>query len=410
MKTVACAGVSALLISTLAGPQAFAGAFHLNERSTAAIGASLSGSVSSARDVTFATFNPAALKTVEKFEAGGNISLILPIAEGEFKTGDLAGTKVDGDLLAVVPSFALGYRVNEKLVIGFTTYSPFGLSTDYKKNSPVQFDARESDLLTISLSPTISYDVMDNLTFGASLDVLYAEARLTSFGGPPPLGIGDIELDGNDWGVGFSLGMLFEPVPGTRIGAAYHHGYDLDLPTDTFLGQKGTAEASLPNWIQVGVTQSVSDDLRIMAEGRWINWSKFDSIDITTPALKGAPGPIGDLASVSDVQGYKDSLFFSVGAEYDLNEQLTLRGGVAWDETPTTDKHRTARIPDEDRLWFSVGASYSMSHSMSADVGYSYLHALRKADVTLRSGPLAGSKLKYDGGAHIFSLGWNLKF
>jgi len=183
MRTIKCAGVSALLISTLAGPQAYAGGFHLNERSTAALGASLSGSVSSARDVTFATFNPAALKTVESFEAGGNISLVLPIADATIKTGPAAGTKLDADLPAVVPSFAVGYRVNEDLVVGFTTYSPFGLATDYDKFSAVQADARESDLLTVSFSPTVAYDVLDNLTFGASLNVLYAEARLTSNGG-----------------------------------------------------------------------------------------------------------------------------------------------------------------------------------------------------------------------------------
>jgi long-chain fatty acid transport protein len=404
VKIVACAGASALLITTLSGSLAYAGAFHLNERSTAALGASLSGSVSSARDVTFATFNPAALKTVESFEAGGNISIILPVAEGTIKDGPAAGTKVDGDLLAVVPSFAVGYRINEDLVLGFTTYSPFGLSTDYDKFSAVQADARESDLLTISFSPTVSYNVLDNLTFGASLDVLYAEARLTSNGGA----LGDIELDGHDWAVGFSVGMLFEPVAGTRIGAAYHHGYDLDLPTDTFLGQRGVAEASLPNWLHIGITQSVTDNIRIMAEGRWINWSRFDSIDISTPALEG--GPFDFLSSQSEVQGYKDSLFFSIGAEYDATDQFTLRGGVAWDETPTSDKFRTARIPDEDRLWFSIGTSYSISDSMSADFGYSYLHALRKADVTLRNGPLAGSKVEYDGGAHIISLGWQLKF
>jgi hypothetical protein len=47
---------------------------------------------------------------------------------------------------------------------------------------------------------------------------------------------------------------------------------------------------------------------------------------------------------------------------------------------------------------------------MSADLAYSYLHALRDADVKLRNGPLAGSELDFDGGAHIFSLGWHLKF
>lgn len=399
MKTFAYAGVSALLISTLAGSQALAGAFHLNERSTAAQGASFSGSVSSARDVTFATFNPAALNTVESFESGGNISIVLPIAEGTIQDGPFAGTELDADLLAVVPSFALGYRVNEKLVVGFATYSPFGLSTDYEKDSVLQFDARESDLLTISFSPMVSYDVMDNLTFGASLDVLYGEARLTS---------AVVDLDGNDWAVGFSVGMLFEPVAGTRIGAAYHHGYDLDLPTDTFGDFRGVAEASLPNWVQVGVTQSVSDKMRIMAEGRWINWSRFDAIVITTPGLVDLGS---DLGVVPDPQNYKDSLFFAVGAEYDVSDRFTVRGGVAWDETPTTDKFRTARIPDEDRLWFSVGASYNLTDSMSADFGYSYLHALRKADVTLRPpGPLAGTKVEYDGGAHIISVGWHLKF
>ena len=303
----------------------------------------------------------------------------------------------------MVPAFTLGYRVNKKLVVGFATYSPFGLSTDYDKFSAVQADARESDLLTISISPMVSYDVLDNLTFGVALNVLYAEARLTS-AGP----VGDLELDGNDWAVGFSVGMLFEPVPGTRIGAAYHHGYDLDLPTDTFLGFKGVAEASLPNWVQIGVTQSVSDKLRIMAEGRWINWSRFDSIDISTQALEG--GPFDALSSVSDVQGYNDSLFFAVGAEYDVSDRFTVRGGLAWDETPTSDKFRTARIPDEDRVWFSLGASYNLSDSMSADFAYSYLYALRKADVTLRNGPLAGSEVEYDGGAHIISLGWSMKF
>ncbi len=56
-----------------------------------------------------------------------------------------------------------------------------------------------------------------------------------------------------------------------------------------------------------------------------------------------------------------------------------------------------------------AGASYNLSDSMSADFANSYLHALRKADVTLRNGPLAGTKVEYDGGAHIVSLGWQLR-
>lgn len=89
MNTVRYACLSALLISTMAGSQALAGAFQLNERSAAALGTSLSGSVSSARDVTFATFNPAALKTVEKFESGGNISAVLRSPRARSRTARL---------------------------------------------------------------------------------------------------------------------------------------------------------------------------------------------------------------------------------------------------------------------------------------------------------------------------------
>ncbi len=396
MNRMAIASVLLASIGGLGTTQANAGAFQLNERSAQALGSSLAGSASAASDVTYAMFNPAALTTVERFEAGGSVSLVMPIAEGTLKDGPLAGTKVDGDENGIVPSLALGYRVTDDLVLGLTTFAPFGLKTDYGSNSTVQADATKSELTTVSISPTVSYDVLDNLTLGAALDILYADATLDS---------AVVDLAGDDWAVGFSLGLLFEPVEGTRIGAAYHHGYDLKVDTNSFGGFPGEVEASLPNWVQLGVTQEVRDDLRLMAEGRWINWSRFDSIDISTPALDGTP-----FGQVSDVQNYNDSWFFAVGAEYDLNDRFTLRSGLGYDQTPTTDAWRTVRVPDEDRLWISGGFSCAIGERFTVDASYSYLYALSDPDVTLRNVPLAGTKIEYDGGAHIVSIGGSLRF
>ena len=72
----------------------------------------------------------------------------------------------------MVPAFTLGYRVNKKLVVGFATYSPFGLSTDYDKFSAVQADARESDLLTIIMGLVVAYDVVGNRAAGVGLNGL----------------------------------------------------------------------------------------------------------------------------------------------------------------------------------------------------------------------------------------------
>lgn len=395
---IAATAMMAIGIST---GEAGAGAFQLNERSAKAMGTSLAGTASAASDVTFAAFNPASLTTVENIEVGGNISIVAPIADGTFQNGPFAGQEYDADRMGVVPTFAAGLRVNEDLVVGLTSYSPFGLKTEYPTNWPGQADGRTSELRMVVVAPTIAYDVLDNFTLGLAVNFAYVDARLTSAA---------VNLDGSEFAVSFSAGALYEPIEGTRLGAAYHHGYNLGLNTAIFgglaggipesAGITGTAKTELPSWVQIGVTQDVTDDLRLMVEGRWINWSRFDRIDVSTTAG----------FDFSDAQNYDDAFFVSFGAEYDISDSFTLRGGVAWDETPTNDAYRTVRVPDEDRLWMSAGASYRLTETMSLDAAYSYLHALGNPEVTLRNGPLAGTSLEYDAGAHIFSLGGTISF
>jgi long-chain fatty acid transport protein len=59
---------------------------------------------------------------------------------------------------------------------------------------------------------------------------------------------------------------------------------------------------------------------------------------------------------------------------YAANDKLTLRGGVAFDETPIPNASlRTPRIADEDRIWVAVGATYAVSDHLSFDLGYTHL-------------------------------------
>jgi long-chain fatty acid transport protein len=72
-------------------------------------------------------------------------------------------------------------------------------------------------------------------------------------------------------------------------------------------------------------------------------------------------------------QNWDDSYRYSIGASYRLDDKITLRGGVAFDETPTSDAYRTARIPDEDRTWMAFGAQYRLSEKTVLDFGYAHL-------------------------------------
>ena len=159
------------------------------------------------------------------------------------------------------------------------------------------------------------------------------------------------------------------------------------------------------------MVQELTDDFRVMGEVQWQNWSVFDKIDINVPAIG---------LSQQDQQNYDDAFFVAIGGEYDVLNDLTVRVGAAWDQTPTNDDilagqinpgatNRTVRVPDEDRIWLSIGGTYEMNDHMSVDIGYSYLFALEDPVVGVRNAA-PGTTVTYDGGAHIFSVGGSLKF
>ena len=406
MKTIACAGVSALLVSTLAGSQAFAGGFALHERSAAAQGASFAGADSGGDDITFAGFNPAALGNVESFEFGGNASLILPDVSGKTTTG-FGTSSVDPGDLAFVPAFAVGYRLTDDFVLGLTVHSPFGLSTEYPNNAlkwPAAGAALKSELINITATPLVAWNVIPELTIAAGPQIHYVDATITraigapgDFGSTPPeFPVG--KLTGDTFAFGWQMGVLFKPREGTTLGFSYTSGYTVDIdgkfhsPAGTV---DATAEVNLPAVFGFGLRQNITEDVRLLADLRYFTWSDFDQITINLPGA-------------TEVTDYNDAFFVAVGLEADVSDSLTLRAGVAYDETPTTDEFRSPRIPDADRIWGSVGASYRLSDSMKMDFAYSLLVP---SDSTVKAnGVTIFSDIKYSGLIHILSLGVSMKF
>jgi long-chain fatty acid transport protein len=398
--------VTALAVIAMAG-EAAAGGFALKERSARAQGMSFAGATADSGDLSSMGFNPAAIGLIEDGGAMmGGLSLVLPKADGEvFAPGGVpTGEEVDADRPGGIANGYVGYRFAKDLLFGLSLYSPFGLRTEYEQTFTGAGDALESDLKTFVFAPTFAWEPIPELTLAGSFNVLYAEARLTSAG---------TILDGDETTASFAAGALWRPAPGTSIGLAYHHGYDLEL--NGFAQTPGvpvtlpaSADAALPATVSLGITHEVTDDMRLAGEVQWQNWSVFDTIDVEVRT------PFGT-AALSDPQNYKDAFFVAVGGEYDATKKLTVRAGAAWDQTPTQDSNhaaskfgRTVRVPDEDRIWLSLGTTYDVTDRISIDAGYSFLFAPDDAVVELRTVP--GSTVRYDGGAHIFSVGASFTF
>jgi len=226
------------------------------------------------------------------------------------------------------------------------------------------------------------------------LSIQYAKATLTNLAGAAGLAT----IKGDDYGWGFNLGALWKLNDSTRVGLAYRSEVDQKLEgTAEFSIASGangpvTASVTLPDSASLSFVHKLNPRLELLADVTWTGWSDFDELRIVRAT--------GTTLGVTP-ENWSDSYRYSVGANYRMNDKVTLRGGVAYDETPVSDTFRTVRIPDENRTWLAFGAQYRLSSKSALDFGYTHLFIKDATINKTESGvTLSG---KYDASVDILS-------
>ena len=110
---------------------------------------------------------------------------------------------------------------------------------------------------------------------------------------------------------------------------------------------------------------------------------------------------------------WEDSWFFALGATWKPLDTLTLRTGVAYDQSPVPGRTRTPRIPDEDRYWLALGASWQPTAWLGLDAGYTHIFVEDSSvDLSAEGDNQARGSLsaEYDNGIDIVTVGARLRF
>jgi long-chain fatty acid transport protein len=103
-----------------------------------------------------------------------------------------------------------------------------------------------------------------------------------------------------------------------------------------------------------------------MGDITWTQWNKFKELRVKY----GNPAQPDSVTT----EDWRNTMRYSVGLTYKLDDRMKLRGGVAYDQTPIPDdEHRTVRLPDNNRTWVALGTTYAASNQLSFDVGYAHL-------------------------------------
>jgi long-chain fatty acid transport protein len=391
--------VSGLLLGSaliLFSHYASASAFLLHEQSAAQLGAFYAGSAAIADDASTNWYNPAGLSQLKgsNFVASGtNISTISDfhgtttltsaVPFPPFSLTETESGEAGGGTARLVPALHGSYRINDKVVVGLSIVVPFGLSTHYEPTSIVRYNATESELKTIDVAPSVSYQPVDWLALGIGLDAEYAEVKFDSI-----IGVATLPLDSlsknkaTDWGYGWHAGVLgIVPQTQTRLGLAYHsnieqnlHGHSkLHGPLNP-LGYESRVHGSvdLPWWLVGSLVQDLGDWISIMGSVEYTHWSSIQNITLKGVETGGATG--GTTTSV-DTVNYKNVWGFLGAVRVHLSEDFMVTVGGGHEGTPTNNTDRDLRVPDSNRWIASCGIRYvpEYAQKVQLDVGYAHI-------------------------------------
>jgi long-chain fatty acid transport protein len=405
---LACAGAGAL-IATMSG--ANAGGFAVREQSAWGQGTSFAG-VAAGGDLSAMFWNPATMTQVPGMQAQAVLSGIMPSTKNTPGTGTfppalalLPGTGDTADD-AIVPSSYFSWQIRPDMWLGMAVNAPFGLSVNFPINwAGGQYAAGSTYLKTYNFVPSFAYRVNDMISVGVGVQVQYAKADLSHcVTAPCGLAAPLAELSGHDWAYGFTAGVTVTPTPTTTIGIGYRSAINQKI--DGSLGISGfgsfpvSTTLNLPDTVSIGLRQGLTPQWTALATIEWTNWSR-----IGTSVVSGAPLP-----TTIPFQ-YKDGWFFSGGAEYMWNEQLTLRAGAGYEKSPITDDVRIPLLPDNDRYWLSIGGTYRLTPKITFDVAYSHLF-VKDTPINVVAGNPSFTIFPYVGSvdAHVDIISVGLKY
>lgn len=424
MRAVRVSLVSTVLVAMTA-PCALASGFANRDDSAIFAGYAFSGAASSGDSLATIVNNPAAMTLFDDdaIEIGASYQLPHLNARGTQGTTTVPadhGSPAfqfaipgnDGPQIAeqkLLPSFFALFAPTPELRFGLAVTEPFNLDNSYGSDSPARFQTELAHISTVDINPSFAYKVLPWLSIGAGASIQTFSANLSNaidFGALVPTGAfqlgglnraqlqqllnlhvgkpgndGIVDVREDSVSAGFDVGLLAEPIEGTRLGLSYRSGIDqkatgrTNFFAPTFAGLalvpfgqganvNSTNDVALPGNITFGITQKIDDDLTVNASYQYTFWHTFKSLDFL---FANPRQPIVDIAP-----NFHDTSFLAIGASRKLGDGLTLRAGFDYDQTPTSDAFRLLQVPDSDQFDLSGGLSYAVTDGVALNASYTH--------------------------------------
>lgn len=329
-----------------------------------------------------AFFNPSSLVYLNsRFEAAAGITpVISQIKFQNVETG--LYEKTDNPVTTPIYLYT-NYQATENISVGLSVYTPYGSTVKYNKDWAGSHLVNKIELSAFYIQPHIAYKLSEQF----------------SVAGGPLIAIGSVEfnrnlnrtltdLDGNRSNVtvkadnitrlGWHASATYTPFEGFRLGASYRSEIIMDpskgkatfsnvpnSPMTPFEDTTFSAEMPLPAELIVGFGYEF-DKWTLAFDYNRAYWDAYESLDIkfANPNIPESNNP----------RNYKNASSYKFGAQYQLTDDIALRAGYYFDETPVQKGYFAPETPRGDSHNFTVGAGFNLGDHFRIDAAFMYIH------------------------------------
>jgi long-chain fatty acid transport protein len=311
------------------------------------------------------------------------VSSTVPIGPGVF----LSGTTHSDPGVWALPAIGIVYKpVDSRFTYGVGMNAIGGFITNYPADptNPIfappvlgGFGHSYSRLGIVQFAPTISYQVTDNLSFGfaPTIDIADVQAAPFAFDTPNPPGIYPGGMGTRSfWGGGMQAGLFYDSPGALDLGFSIKSPQwfeRAEINTSDAVGgpRVVTTQFEYPMILSWGAAYNGIDNLVVAADVRYID---FDSTELFGESPKFTAQPAGPALRGL---GWQSVWVLAIGAQYQLSERVSVRGGYSYNENPIPDQYASVNFlaPATYQHVISLGTSMQMTQSLVCSL--TWVHA-----------------------------------
>ena len=396
------------------------GGFALVQQGTAAMGQG-NAFVAEASDPSAIFYNPAGMNQIKRAQFYQGSFFNYP--DREFHGGGQFSQT--NHRLFRAPSAYFVLPAHDRIALGIGYFSPFGLGTQWPPTWAGRYMSTFSDLKTYNLNPAVSVKVLDNLSLAAGFNQMWSRVTIKR---KAPVAIGgrqlpdaEVEVTADGSGTGYNLGVLYEPVPGVKLGVAYRSEitvkYDGELtlrlpsPLPSPFPIPGTAGITFPPSLTWGIAYNRIKPFTFEFDTTWTGWSTYDQLRVKIDS----PIPVNGVPStvITTPKKWHDAYAFRFGTSYEIKEGMKIRAGYIYDLTPVPDSTFDPQVPDANRHIFTVGNEFKYKR-FTLGLAYNFIlqESRTKNNAISFNGvpvPLQANG-RYNSNIHSLGLSWLFQF